>query len=54
MPGVIAPPRKSPSSPTTSNVVAVPRSTTIAGAPYNSRAAMALASRSGPTARGSL
>ena len=47
-PGAIAPPRKPPPASTTSNVVAVPRSTTIAGAPYRRHAAKALTSRSLP------
>ncbi len=51
-PGAIAPPTKAPSWATQSNVVAVPRSTTIAGAPYRRDAASALASRSAPTSPG--
>ena len=38
MPGAIAPPRYAPSREITSNVIAVPKSTTMRGAPYFSRA----------------
>ena len=38
-PAAMAPPMKAPSAPTTSNVVAVPMSTTIAGAPWMRNAA---------------
>jgi hypothetical protein len=37
---------------TTSNVVAVPKSTTTTGEPYRSRAATALTMRSAPTSAG--
>ena len=46
-------PANSPAAETTSKLVEVPKSTTTAGAPCRSRAATALAMRSGPTSRGS-
>src|SRR6478672_6264357 len=52
MPGAIAPPTYSPRTLTTSNVVAVPKSTTIAGPPNSCEAASALMIRSVPTSRG--
>ena len=53
IPGASTPPTYSPSGETTSKFVEVPKSTTIAGAPYRSTAATAFAIRSGPTSRGS-
>ena len=53
IPGARTPPTYSPSGETTSKFVEVPKSTTIAGAPYRSSAATAFAIRSGPTSRGS-
>ena len=52
MPGAMAPPRKSPSADTAVKVVAVPKSTTMAGPPYFSWTAMALQMRSAPTSLG--
>ena len=52
MPGAMAPPMYSPRGLTTSNVVAVPKSTTIAGPSYSVAAARALMTRSAPTSRG--
>ena len=52
IPGVIAPLTYSPVAEMTSNVVAVPRSTTIAGPPNKSMAPTALATRSAPTSFG--
>jgi len=45
MPGAMAPPRNSPRAETHSNVVAVPRSTMMSGAPYSSRPATILTIR---------
>src|ERR1043166_790719 len=53
-PGAIAPPTNAPDFETQSNVVAVPRSTTMHGAPWSVRPASALAIRSGPTESGSV
>ena len=53
IPGASTPPTYSPAAETTSKFVDVPKSTTIAGAPWRSRAATAFAIRSGPTSRGS-
>ena len=52
MPGAITPPRYSPLPDTQSNVVAVPKSTTISGPLKRSYAATALTIRSAPTSRG--
>ena len=52
MPGEIAPPTYSPRGLTTSKVVAVPKSTTMAGPSYRLAAASALTTRSAPTSRG--
>ncbi len=52
-PGLMAPPRYAPRWSTTSMFVAVPKSTTMTGAPYVSTAAIALAMRSAPTVEGS-
>lgn len=52
MPGAMTPPTYSPRAETASNVVAVPKSTTIAGPPYSSTAATALMMRSAPTSLG--
>lgn len=52
MPGAITPPVYSPRGETASKVVAVPKSTTIAGPPYSSTAATALMMRSAPTSLG--
>ena len=52
MPGAIAPPRYSPAADTASNVVAVPKSTTIARAAVELTAASALTTRSVPTSLG--
>ena len=52
MPGTITPPAYSPSPVTTSNVVAVPKSTTMQGPPTASNAATALTIRSAPTSCG--
>ncbi len=52
MPGAITPPTYSPRAETASKVVAVPKSTTIAGPPYSSTAATALMIRSAPTSLG--
>ncbi len=52
IPGAIAPPRYSPRALTASNVVAVPKSTTIAGPPYRATAASAFTTRSVPTSLG--
>ena len=52
MPGAMAPPRYSPRALTTSKVVAVPKSTTIAPSGQRSCAATALTIRSAPTSRG--
>ena len=53
MPGQMTPPRYSPSAEMASNVVAVPKSTTMVGAPagrpYSSNAATPLTMRSAPT-----
>ena len=51
-PGAIAPPRNSPFLETTSNVVAVPMSTTMQGPPSCSNAATQLTTRSAPTSLG--
>ena len=51
-PGQMHPPRNTPPSPTTPNVVAVPKSMKIVGAPYSSYAATAFAIRSLPSSRG--
>ena len=53
-PGQMTPPRYSPFADTASNVVAVPKSTTIIGRPlpYVANAAMLLTTRSAPTSRG--
>ena len=47
-PGAMTPPMKRPSASTTSMLVAVPKSTTITGAPYSAFAATASATRSAP------
>ena len=52
MPGAMAPPTYWPAASTTSNVVAVPMSTTMHGAPNRSTAPTTLATRSVPTSRG--
>ena len=52
IPGKIAPPRYSPLAEMASNVVAVPKSTTIVGPPKRSKAATASAMRSAPTSLG--
>src|SRR5688572_9065402 len=52
MPGAMAPPMNSPRALMQSNVVAVPRSTTISGGPYRAIAATAFTMRSAPTSRG--
>ena len=44
-PGEMAPPRYSPSGDTTSNVVAVPKSITMAGPPYRTCAAIVFTMR---------
>ena len=49
MPGQITPPTYSPLRVTTSNVVAVPKSTTITGPPNAANAATPLTIRSAPT-----
>src|SRR5665213_2297239 len=51
-PGAMAPPRNSPLRETTSKVVAVPMSTTMAGPPRRSKAATQLTTRSAPTSLG--
>jgi hypothetical protein len=53
MPGASTPPTYSPSEETTSKFVDVPKSTTMHGEPYRSRAPTAFAIRSGPTSLGS-
>ena len=52
MPGKITPPRYSPWAETQSKVVAVPKSTAMAGPPSSSKAATAFTMRSAPTSRG--
>src|SRR6267143_1841083 len=52
MPGAIAPPQNSPAAFTQSNVVAVPRSTTMSGGPYSATAATDLVMRSAPISSG--
>ena len=49
IPGTITPPAYSPRAVTTSNVVAVPKSTTMQGPPRRACAATALTMRSAPT-----
>ena len=51
-PGAITPPRNSPASDTTSKLVPVPKSTTIAGPPNIVNAASVFTTRSAPTSRG--
>src|SRR3972149_3703003 len=51
-PGAMAPPTNSPRSSTQSKLVAVPKSTTMTGAPYSATAATALQTRSAPTSPG--
>src|SRR5271156_2725316 len=51
-PGAITPPRYSPFAEITSNVIAVPKSTTMQGPPYSWNAATPLTMRSAPTSRG--
>jgi hypothetical protein len=48
----MAPPRYSPLAETASNVVAVPKSRTMTGPPYFSKAATEAVMRSAPTSRG--
>ena len=52
MPGQITPPMYSPFADTQSNVVAVPKSTTMHGPPNFSKAATAFTMRSAPTSAG--
>ena len=52
IPGAITPASNVPSGPITSNVVAVPKSTTIVGPPYKVYAPTASTMRSGPTCLG--
>ena len=52
-PGVMAPPRYSPFAVTTSRVVAVPKSTMMAGPPNSRWTATAFTIRSAPTSKGS-
>jgi hypothetical protein len=51
-PGAMAPPRYSPRAEMTSNFVAVPKSTTMHGPPYFSKAAMESHKRSAPSSVG--
>src|SRR5271155_3754631 len=51
-PGAITPPRYSPFAEITSNVIAVPKSTTMDGPPYSANAATPFTIRSAPTSRG--
>src|SRR5277367_3421069 len=51
-PGAITPPRYSPFAEITSNVIAVPKSTTMHGPPYSANAATPFTIRSAPTSSG--